>query len=185
MYTNGMSIGGIAKVVKFSESAISKHIKKYGKKCLEIYNNRLLVLFSSLIFKTISFDELWTFVNHRKGKKRNSKWVWSAVCQVGVNIKKEFFILGDRSENTLRKFVEKLPKCLKSFSDDFKAYQSFFEDDENHTVGKNGFTNQNENLNTRMRHYLARLKRQSLSYSKSEEMLELSLAILFIEKNWI
>lgn len=32
--------------------------------------------------------------------------------------------------------------------------------------------------NTRLRHYLARLKRKSLCYSKSEEMLGLSIKLL-------
>jgi hypothetical protein len=35
-----------------------------------------------------------------------------------------------------------------------------------------------EGENTRLRHYLARLKRQSLCYSKSEEMLKKSIRLL-------
>ena len=35
-----------------------------------------------------------------------------------------------------------------------------------------------EGENTRLRHYLARLKRKTLCYSKSEEMLRLSLKLL-------
>ena len=35
-----------------------------------------------------------------------------------------------------------------------------------------------EGENTRLRHYLARLKRKSLCYSKSEEMLGLSIGVI-------
>jgi insertion element IS1 protein InsB len=35
-----------------------------------------------------------------------------------------------------------------------------------------------EGENTRLRHYLARLHRQTLCYSKSEEMLKLSIRLL-------
>ncbi len=46
-----------------------------------------------------------------------------------------------------------------------------------HHQGKT-FTTQIESLNCRFRHYLARLHRRTLCYSKSRRMLEISLKLL-------
>ena len=31
--------------------------------------------------KTISFDEMWTYLGVRRGKKRRSVWIWTAVVE--------------------------------------------------------------------------------------------------------
>ena len=78
-----------------------------------------------------------------------------------------------------------MPNYKKSYSDDFKSYKSIFKNDSNHKIGKGKQTNLNESLHCQMRHYLARLKRSTLSYSKSKTMLIYSIAILFVVKEWI
>ncbi|MEK9703133.1 MAG: IS1 family transposase [Deltaproteobacteria bacterium] len=51
-----------------------------------------------------------------------------------------------------------------------------------HHQGKT-FTTQIESLNCQLRHYLARLHRRTLCYSKSKRMLEISLKLLIHKPN--
>lgn len=70
-------------------------------------------------------------------------------------------------------------KCSHSFwyvTDGWKVYPSFIES-EAHLVSKTYMTRV-ESENTRLRHYLARLHRKSLCYSKSLEMLKCSIRLL-------
>ena len=66
-------------------------------------------------------------------------------------------------------------------TDMLKAYENFTPHTK-HYVGKT-FTTQNESLNCRLRHYLARLHRKTLCYSKSKTMLEVSLKLLIHKLN--
>lgn len=61
-------------------------------------------------------------------------------------------------------------------TDGLKVYPIFIPD-EDQIVSKTYITRV-ENENTRARHYLARLHRKTLSYSKSEEMLRYSIKLL-------
>ena len=100
-------------------------------------------------------------------------------------MKKAFFVVGQRDEKTLRALIEQLPPYRLNFSDQFKSYLKVFRNDDNHIIGKGKPTNLNESLHCQMRHYLARLKRKTLSYSKSSSMLIYSIAILFVSKHSI
>jgi IS1 family transposase len=67
----------------------------------------------------------------------------------------------------------------KSFwyvTDGYKVYQSFIDPGDD-LVSKIYMTRV-ENENSRLRHYLARLHRKRFCYSKSVEMLELSVRLL-------
>jgi IS1 family transposase len=61
-------------------------------------------------------------------------------------------------------------------TDGYVVYPQFIEDAE-HIVKKTYMT-QVEGENTRLRHYLARLHRKTLCYSKSVEMLNLSVRLV-------
>ncbi len=61
-------------------------------------------------------------------------------------------------------------------TDGWKVYPSFIPDGDQ-IVSKTYMTRV-ENENTRLRHYLARLHRKTLCYSKSEEMLRYSIKLL-------
>jgi len=61
-------------------------------------------------------------------------------------------------------------------TDNYVVYKLFIDDAE-HLISKTYMT-RIEGENTRLRHYLARLHRKTLCYSKSVEMLELSVALL-------
>jgi len=71
--------------------------------------------------------------------------------------------------------IKHLPKM--GYGTEFlKAYKNLTPQAK-HYAGKT-FTTQIESLNCRLRHYLARLHRKTLCYSKSKTMLEVSLKLL-------
>ena len=63
------------------------------------------------------------------------------------------------------------------FTDYFPAYDSIVEG-VTHVVGK-AYTWGIESLNSRVRHYLARFRRKTFCYSKSEAMVKATLTIFF------
>jgi len=66
-------------------------------------------------------------------------------------------------------------------TDMLKAYENLIPQAK-HYAGKT-FTTQIESLNCRLRHYLARIRRKTLCYSKSKTMLEVSLKLLIHKRN--
>ena len=66
-------------------------------------------------------------------------------------------------------------------TDMLKAHENFIPHNK-HYAGKT-FTTQIESLNCRLRHYLARLYRKTLYYSKSKTMFEVSLKLLIHKLN--
>jgi insertion element IS1 protein InsB len=66
-------------------------------------------------------------------------------------------------------------------TDRLKAYENFIPHAK-HYASKT-FTTQIESLNCRLRHYIARLHRETLCYSKSKTMWEVSLKLLIQKLN--
>ncbi|BAI93252.1 hypothetical protein N39L_52460 [Limnospira platensis NIES-39] len=66
--------------------------------------------------------------------------------------------------------------CFLYITDGYKVYPCLIEDC-NHLVSKTAMTRV-EGENCRLRHYLARLHRKTLCYSKSTEMLYKSIRLL-------
>ncbi len=117
-------------------------------------------------------DELQTFV----GNKKNKFWIWTV-----VNHQKKGIILwniGDRSHESFEP-IWQIIKCWHSFfyvTDGWKVYPMYIES-EDHLISKTYMTRV-EGENTRLRHYLARLHRKTLCYSKSLLLLKYSLRLL-------
>ena len=91
------------------------------------------------------------------------------------------FVCGSKSIKTARELFKRLKGLpTMGYGTDFlKTYEQLVHTALHHQ-GKT-FTTQIESLNCRFRHYLARLHRRTLCYSKSKRMLEISLK-LFIHK---
>ena len=125
----------------------------------------------------LELDELWSFVCRRK----NKKWVWLALCRRTRQI--VAFAVGDRSEKTCRLLWEQVPRPLRravTFTDFWDAYQKVVPQEQHVAVGKgSGQTNHIERFNNTLRQRLARFVRQTLSFSKSEEMHKICL-LLFL-----
>lgn len=122
--------------------------------------------------ETTDLDELQTFV----GSKRNKIWIWTAVNhhQAGILA----WVIGDRSAATFE-HLWRIVKCWQCFwyvSDGWSVYPMFIEAAD-HLVSKTYMTRV-EGENIRLQHYLARLHRKTLCYSKSVEMLKCSLRLL-------
>ncbi|MBC6409356.1 MAG: IS1 family transposase [Ekhidna sp.] len=89
------------------------------------------------------------------------------------------FTIGDRSEMTGDRLCSSLRKMqIGSFyTDHWKAYESILPADKH--VQSKAETYSIEGLNSMIRHYLARFRRKTISYSKSQEMIVYSLNLLF------
>ena len=94
------------------------------------------------------------------------------------------WVIGDRSSETFQNLWKKIKhwNCYFWITDGYKVYQKFIPDDA-HIISKTYMTRV-EGENSRLRHYLARLKRKTFCYSKSIEMLKFSIKLLlFYLKN--
>ena len=93
------------------------------------------------------------------------------------------FVYGGRSIKTARELFKQLKGLpTMGYGTDFlKTYEQLIPTTVQHQ-GKT-FTTQIESLNCRLRHYLARLNRRTLCYSKSKRMLEISLKLLIHKLN--
>ncbi len=165
MYLNGMGIRGISRVTKISHPTILNWIQEAGE---SLSNDPQ----DEEIPEITEIDELQTFV----GNKKNKYWVWTV-----VNHKKKGIILwtiGDRSHQTFA-LLWSVIKCWHSFwyvTDGWKVYPMYIES-EDHLISKTYMTRV-EGENTRLRHYLARLHRKTLCYSKSLVFLKYSIRLL-------
>ena len=84
----------------------------------------------------------------------------------------------DRSHQTFEQLWQ-IIKCWRSFwyvTDGWKVYPMYIQP-EDHLVSKTYMTRV-EGENTRLRHYLARLRRKTFCYSKSVDMLKYSIRLL-------
>lgn len=108
--------------------------------------------------------------------KKNKIWLWTAVNKGAAGILA--WILGNRSSETFSSLwkIVKGWQCYFYVTDGYAVYPCFI-DDGDHIVSKTYMTRV-EGENTRLRHYLARLHRKTLCYSKTVEMLKLSIRLL-------
>jgi IS1 family transposase len=108
--------------------------------------------------------------------KKNKIWLWTAVNKGATGILA--IVLGDRSADTFKPLGKILRgwQCFLYVTDGYGVYPCFI-NDADHLVSKTYMTRV-EGDNTRLRHYLARLHRRTLCYSKTEEMLRLSIKLL-------
>ena len=117
-------------------------------------------------------DELQTFV----GNKKNKIWLWTAVNKGSAGILA--WTIGDRSAETFKPLwkIIKGWKCFFYATDGYVVYPQFI-DEADHIVSKTYMTRV-EGENTRLRHYLSRLHRKTLCYSKSLLMLTISIRLV-------
>ena len=172
MYVNGMGFRAIERATGINHNTVINWVREAGlalpdaPEALEIP-------------EIAELDELQTFI----GSKKNKFWLWTAVNHKAPGI--IAWVLGDRSAQTFAQ-LWKIVRGWKSFwyvTDGYVVY-SMFIDDISHFVSKTYMTRV-EGENTRIRHYLARLHRRTLCYSKSVEMLKASVRLLlYYLKYW-
>ena len=134
-------------------------------------------------------DELQTFV----GNKKNKYWIWTVVNHQKKGI--VLWTIGDRSHQTFcllwsiikcwhsfwyvtRTHARSVPRFARSgaLAPRWKVYPMYIKS-EDHLISKTYMTRV-EGENTRLRHYLARLHRKTLCYSKSLIFLKYSIRLL-------
>ena len=117
-------------------------------------------------------DELETFV----GAKKNKIWIWTVVDHFKQGILG--WVIGDHSSETFRPLWDlvSLWQCYFYVTDGWSVYPQFIPNGDQ--IISTTYMTRVEGENTRLRHYLARLHRKTLCYSKSIEMLKYSVRLL-------
>ena len=134
--------------------------------------------------KVISFDEMWSYLGVRKGEKRRSVWVWTAMIEEADGSRWFDFEVGDRDLLTFHRLLRRLPAAEKYRSDGYEVYGCLLPA-ERHARGKGGEVNRNEGLHTKLRTRLNRLGRSTSGYTKKLEMLAGSLAMVWLREGLI
>ena len=116
-------------------------------------------------------DELWSFVGNRKDKK-NVVWVWLIIHVESRQIMAMY--CGDRTARSARKLWMNLPNFIRKngyfYTDYCKSYLKVLPKSRHEAVGKDsGLTNNVEGFNCILRQRVARLVRETLSFSRKFE----------------
>ena len=160
-----MGFRAIARVTDIDHGTIINWVREKGEKLPDDPQ-------AEEIPEITEIDELQTFV----GCKKNKFWIWTVVNHWNQGIL--LWAVGDRSHRTFEQLWQ-IIKCWHSFwyvTDGWKVYPMYIQP-EDHLVSKTYMTRV-EGENTRLRHYLARLGRKTLCYSKSVDMLKYSIRLL-------
>ena len=127
---------------------------------------------------TISFDEMWTYLNVRKGKSRNSVFIWTAVVEEAGGARWVDYEVGGLDAETFMRLYRRMPSAGEYRTGGYAVYASCLPPGR-HVEGKGGAVNRNEGLHSKLRGKLNRLVRRTKGYGKSLTMLTLSLAVVW------
>ena len=75
--------------------------------------------------KALSFDEMRSYVRIRKGKRRRSARVWTAMAEEADGSARFDFEVGDRDLPTFYRLLRRLPPAQKCRSDGYEALGIF------------------------------------------------------------
>ncbi|WP_144415958.1 IS1 family transposase [Calothrix sp. 336/3] len=165
MYVNGMGFRAIERVKGVHHTTLITWVKLVGELLPETYDPETIPEVGEL-------DELETFV----GFKKNKIWLWTAVNHFKQGILA--WVLGDHSAETFRPLWDIVGtwQCYFYVTDGWLVYPGFIP--EGDQIVSKTYMTRVEGENTRLRHYLARLHRKTLCYSKSVQMLRYSIRLL-------
>lgn len=165
MYLNGMGFRAIERVKGVHHTTIISWVKQLGKNLPDAPPIEEIPEVGEL-------DELETFV----GSKKNKIWLWTVVNHFKSGILA--WVLGDHSAETFKPLwnIVCCWHCYFYITDGWKVYPQFI--DSGDQIVSKIYMTRVEGENTRLRHYLARLHRKTLCYSKSVEMLKYSVRLL-------
>ena len=98
----------------------------------------------------VACDEMWTYRGARRGEKRESWWIWTAVVEEIDGRRGVDFEVGDRSANTFERLYARLPEAQRYCSDYYAVYAAWFPPD-CPQAGKGDPVNWNEGLHSFLR----------------------------------
>lgn len=156
MTLNGSGIRDICRVLKVSINTVLKTIRQQAAQMSEpIVPDRVTEL---------EIDEMWSFV----GKKENQRWLWYAFDADRKEIL--CFELSRRTDETCQRLLNKLGDCqvLRYFTDELDSYRKFIPQT-HHWIDKAG-RQRIERNNLNFRTHLKRLQRETICFSKEDDM---------------
>lgn len=165
MYLNGLGFRGIERITGIHHTTVINWVRESGQELREDDDEDAP--------RIAELDELQTYVGHKK----NKIWVWTAINHYLSGILA--IEIGDRSGRTFRKLWRRIKawNSNKYLTDGYCVYANYIDPKKHKVLPKTQLTRV-EGENTRLRHYLARLKRRTLCYSKSVSMLRHSIRLL-------
>ena len=167
MYLNGMGFRGIERVTGIDHTTIINWVKESGEELPEDEGDE------SGEPELAELDELQTYI----GRKTDKIWIWTAINHFAPGILA--MEIGDRSGQTFDKLWQRIKiwDSRKYLTDGYCVYANYIGPEKHLVLPKVQLTRV-EGENTRLRHYLARLHRATLCYSKSIQMLKYSVRLL-------
>lgn len=164
MYLNGMGFRGIERVTGIHHTTIMNWVKESGEELPEDESGEP---------ELAELDELQTYI----GRKTDKIWIWTGTDLLVPGI--IAMEIGDRSGQTFNKLWQRIKiwDSRRYFTDGYCVYANYIEPKRHKVLPKTQLTKV-EGENTRLRHYLARLHRATLCYSKSTQMLKYSVRLL-------
>ncbi|MDI9341692.1 MAG: IS1 family transposase, partial [Sediminibacterium sp.] len=170
LYLEGLSIRSVARITKTSHVTLQRWIQQAAKKVKPQH-----ITYSN----AIEIDELYYFVGKRKQTKgklsARKRWLWLAVCRTTRRILA--FEGGSRERTTLKKLTSKIQHiaCTRYYSDEHTSFTGLLPGDKYKASKKETYTI--EGINSVIRHFLARFRRRTKCYSKSEKMLNATMTL--------
>ena len=164
MYLNGLGFRAIERITGIRHTTIINWVKESAQELPEDELEQPEIA---------ELDELQTYV----GRKTNKIWVWTAVNHYLSGILA--IQIGDRSGQTFALLWKRIQNwnTRRYLTDRYCVYANYIEAKRHLVIPKTQLTRV-EGENTRLRHYLARLHRNTLCYSKSIQMLKYSVRLL-------
>ncbi len=183
-----LSLRGISRVFAVSYYQVFKQL---NLTCLLLPEFKTKVRACQSGEETLEFDELCGFCGNKKNKQwldpkmYNVSGAWAALCRSTRQI--VGYVIGDRSENTFRRLVRKIPIAYlkgRSFSDYWKSYRMLLGKGNHTQVGKeSGETNHIERWNATLRARITRYVRKSLSFSRNLKYHHLVTKLFIVHYN--
>ncbi len=161
MYLNGMGFRGIERTTGIHHTTIMNWVSEAGKELPEDEEDKPSVA---------ELDELETYVS----QKTDKIWIWTAMNHYSPGI--TAVEIGDRSGETFEKLWQRVQAwgSRRYLTDGYCVYANYIDPEKHRVLPKTQMTRV-EGENSRLRHYLARLQRATLCYSKSIQMLKYSV----------
>jgi insertion element IS1 protein InsB len=158
MTMNGSGVRDVCRVLKVSINTVIKTIRQQSKEVSDPV--------APAHVTELEIDEMWSFV----GKKDNARWLWYAFDPAHKKI--VCWELGDRTDEICRRLLNKLSQSqvLRYCTDKWESYRKLLPGAK-HWVGKD-CTRHIERNNLNFRTHLKRLQRETICFSKADDMHE-------------
>ncbi len=128
----------------------------------------------------LELDEVWSFVKRRK----NKRWIWLALCRRTRQI--VAFVVGCRGKKTCKRLWKAIPAPYKEahcFADIWEAYAKIIAQHQLTQSESKANTNHIERFNRTLRGRLGRLVRETMSFSKTDDMHLVTLTLFLHDYN--